>query len=134
MRRSILLMPLVLAACATGPVERGTAIETTVQGQPLAGTNCVVSTAAGSWNIVTPTVLDLGPPSGDLRVICNRDGFRTSEAIYRINVHGTGPSIGLGIGGGAGNVGASVGMSVPFGGTGTTPRYPSVVRVEMNPQ
>lgn len=134
MLRSILILPLVLTACATtGPNERGIAIETTFQGQPLPGADCIFSTAAGSWRVTTPAVVDVGPPSGDLRVVCNREGFRTAETIHRAYAQRAGPSVGLGIGGGSRNVGASVGMSVPFG-MNTAVRYPSVVRVEMNPR
>jgi hypothetical protein len=131
MRSSVLLLLAVLAACATpGPSERGIAIEAVAQGQPLTGANCVVSTGAGSWSIVTPAVVDVGIPSGDLRVVCDRAGYRTSETIHRAFAPGGGPSVGLGIGGGSRSVGGSLGMSLPLGGTA---RYPSRVRVEMNP-
>lgn len=133
MRYSVLLLPLALAACATtGSGERGVAIETYTGGQPLAGTHCVVSTAAGTWNVVTPAVVDLGEPSGDLRVVCDRQGFRTAETVHRAYAPGTGSSLGIGVGGGSGNVGASVGMHVPFGALPV--RYPARVRVDMKPR
>lgn len=133
MRCSMAVLSLVLAACATpGPEERGIAIETVALGQPLTGANCVVSTAAGNWKIVTPAKVDVGPPNGDLRVVCNRAGYRTSETIHRAYAPGGGASVGLGIGGGSRSVAGSVGMSVPLGSAAA--RYPSRIRVEMNPQ
>ncbi|HVL75334.1 MAG TPA: hypothetical protein VM406_04905 [Noviherbaspirillum sp.] len=134
MRYTVLLLSLALAACATtGPQERGIAIETATGGQPLAGTQCTVSTAAGSWEVVTPAVIDVGAPSGDLRVVCNRPGFRTSETIHRAYLPaGPGPTVGVGIGGGSRHTGASIGMSVPFG-VGGQASYPRHIRVDMNP-
>lgn len=133
MRYPVLLLSLALAACATtGPEQRGILIETTARGEPLAGTPCTVSTAAGQWNIVTPVRLDVGEPSGDLRVVCERKGFRTAETIHRgFAPTGAGPTVGFGIGGGSRHTGASIGMSVPFGRTAV--QYPARVRVDMNP-
>jgi hypothetical protein len=133
MRYPVLLLSLALTGCATtGPEHRGIHIETAVGGEPLAGTSCTVSTAAGRWNIVTPATIDVGEPSGDLRVLCEREGFRTAETIHRgFAVGGGGPSIGLGVAGGSRGSGASIGMSVPFGQTAV--RYPARIRVDMNP-
>lgn len=133
MRYPVLLLSLALAACATtGPEQRGILLETTAGGQPLAGTACTVSTAAGSWDVVTPVRIDVGEPSGDLRVVCAREGFRTAETIHRGYAVGGGPSVAFGVGGGSGNVGTSIGMSVPFGQAAV--RYPSRLQVEMRPQ
>lgn len=133
MRYPVWLLSLALGACATtGPEERGILIETAVQGKPLDGTRCTVSTAAGSWDVVTPVRVDVGDPSGDLRVVCERPGFRTSETIHRAYSEGGGPTVGFGFGGGSGHTGAGIGLSVPFGGRAAN--YPSRVRVEMRPQ
>lgn len=132
MRHLTLLMPLALAACATtGSSGGGIAIETASKGQSLAGANCVVHTNNGNWNVITPGAVDVGGINGDLRVVCNKDGYRTSEMIFKPS-RSYGPSVGLGVGGGSGNVGVGVGLSVPIslGGGG----YPSRVTIDMNPQ
>ena len=132
MRHLILLLPLGIAACATTGSSNGViAVETVSGGQPVTGANCAVSTGSGNWNVVTPASLNIGSANGDLRVVCNKDGFRTSEIIFRpSNPYGS--SMGVGVGGGGSNVGVGVGLSFPvrFGG-GT---YPSKVAVDMNPQ
>jgi len=132
MHRLILLLPLSIAACATTGSSGGMiSIETAARGQPLAGANCMVSTAAGNWNVTTPASVNVGDASGDLRVVCNKEGYRTSEMVFRpSNPYGS--SLGLGVGGGGSNVGVGVGLNFPvrFGG-GT---YPSRVTVDMNPQ
>jgi len=132
MRHLILLMPLALAACATtGSSGGGISIETATQGRPLVGANCVVHTNNGNWNVTTPGSVNVGGINGDLRVVCNKEGFRTSEMIFKPS-RPFGSSVGLGVGGGGGNVGVGVGLSVPIslGGGG----YPSRVTVDMNPQ
>jgi hypothetical protein len=131
MRYATLLLPLVLAACAsTGAGNGGVAIETVSNGQPLSGANCAVSTAAGNWNIVTPAVAPVGSARGDLRIICNKRGYRTSEVVYRPS-GALSPNLGVGVGGGSGNVGVGVGLGFPIALGGG---YPSRVTVEMNPQ
>lgn len=132
MRHLILLLPIALAACATtGPSGDSIAIETTSRGQGVPGANCAISTNAGNWNVTTPASVTVGSVSGDLRVVCSKEGYRTSEMIFRPSSP-LGSSLGLGIGGGGGNVGVGVGLSFPIllgGGT-----YPSRVTVDLNPQ
>jgi hypothetical protein len=132
MRHLVLLLPIALVACATTGSSGGRiAIETGSHGQTLAGANCSVSTNAGNWNVTTPAVVAVGSASGDLRVVCNKDGYRTSEMIYRPSSP-LGSSVGLGIGGGGEHVGVGVGLSFPIllgGGT-----YPSRVAVDLNAQ
>jgi hypothetical protein len=131
MRHLILLLPLVLTACATTGSNGAIAIETATRGQPLPGANCVATNNAGSWNVVTPAKIAVGSANGDLHVICNKDGYRTSEMIFR-PASPFGSSLGLGAGGGGGHIGVGVGLSVPItlGGGG----YPSRITVDMNPQ
>lgn len=132
MRHLILLLPLAIAACATTGSSGGViAIETASQGQVLTGANCVVSTGSGNWNVVTPASVNVGSASGDLRVVCNKEGFRTSEILFRpSNPYGS--SMGVGVGGGGSRVGVGVGLSFPISFGGGT--YPSRVTVDMNPQ
>ncbi|MGV3742133.1 MAG: hypothetical protein ACO1NO_07480 [Burkholderiaceae bacterium] len=126
------ILPLVLAACATTGSDNGNiAIETTAGGQPLPGANCVVTTNAGRWNVVTPASAPVGTASGDLRVLCNKAGYRASEVVYRPSTPSN-SNVGVGIGGGSGNVGVGLGFGIPIGLGGG--RYPSTITVVMNPQ
>lgn len=132
MRRLTLLLPLVLSACATSGTGNGNiAVETTTGGQALPGANCIVTTNAGRWNVVTPASAPVGSASGDLRVLCNKPGYRASEVVYRPSTP-TNSNVGLGIGGGSGHVGVGLGFGIPIGLGGG--RYPSTITVEMNPQ
>lgn len=133
MRRLIfLLLPIALVACATaGSNGGGIAVETYSRGQPLPGANCTVNIGANSWNVVTPATVPVGSSYGDLRVVCNKTGYRTSELMFKPS-SASGSSLGVGVGGGGGHVGVGLGMSVPItlGSSG----YPSRVSLEMNPQ
>jgi hypothetical protein len=132
MRHLILLLPMAIAACATTGSTGGLiSIETAAQGQPLAGANCTVSTNAGNWNVVTPASVNVGSANGDLRVVCNKTGFRTSEMLFRPSTP-FGSSVGLGVGGGGGHVGVGVGLNFPISLGGGS--YPSRVTVDLNPQ
>lgn len=131
MRRSILILSLALAACATtGSGGGNIALETTSKGQPLAGATCVIHTGAGNWTVATPGTVVVGRPSGDLHVVCDKPGYRTSELIYKPSSGYSGSSMGIGVGGGSGHVGMGVGLSFPImlgGGS-----YPARITVEMN--
>jgi len=133
MRYTIFLLISALAGCATGGAGDGSvSIETSSSGQALAGADCTVRTGAGQWNITTPAVAPVGSPSGDLRIVCNKSGYRTSEVVYRPSSAAS-PNVGLGVGGGSGgHVGVGIGLGFPIalGGGG----YPSRVTVEMNRQ
>jgi hypothetical protein len=130
-RYLILVLPLILSACATTGSGNGSVlVETTSNGQALPGANCNVTTGAGNWAVVSPATVPVGSASGDLRIICNKAGYRTSEVVYRPSSP-TNSSIGIGIGGG-GRVGVGVGFGIPIAlGAGG---YPSKITVEMNPQ
>lgn len=140
MRRAApLVLPLLLAACASQPQRPPGQIEilSTTRGQPLAGASCVVGTGAGSWTVQTPATVNVGEPRGDLRVVCERDGYRNSEVVIRGGAAGYGPGssrVGVGVGSGVG-IGGGVGLSLGFGfplASGRT-RYPARVVVEMVP-
>lgn len=132
MRHLILLVPFALAACATtGSGGSGMTIETVSGGQQVAGASCTVSTNSGTWNVMTPATLEGVAANGDLRVLCNKSGYRTSEVIHRPS-NPLGSSVGLGAGGGGGNVGVGVGLNFPIRVGGG--KYPSRVTVELNPQ
>lgn len=131
MRHLILLVPIALAACATtGSGGDGMAIETVSRGEQVTGASCSVSTNAGTWNVVTPASLQGISANGDLRVLCNKPGYRTSEVIHRPS-NPLGSSVGLGVGSGGGNVGVGVGLNFPIRVGGG--HYPSRVTVELNP-
>ncbi len=132
MRNLVPLLALTLAACAsTGSGGSYIAVETRSKGQPVTGATCVVRTGAGTWNVVTPGTVNVGSASGDLNVVCDKPGFRTSELVYKPSGR-SGSSVGIGLGGGGGNVGLGVGLSFPIMyGSGN---YPNRVTIDMNPQ
>ena len=134
-------LPALLCACSSTPQRPEGQVEilTTAQGAPLSGAECSVDTAAGSWKVVTPAVAEVGEPRGDLRVVCNRAGFRTSEVLIRGGGGGYTPgstSVGIGMGGGTWGRHSSVGLSLGFGfplSGGSRTRYPAQVLVDMTP-
>lgn len=132
MRRLLpaILLGLVGACASIGPGGNGILIETTGNRQLMTGANCVVSNNNGSWTFVTPATVNVGSANGDLRVVCNKPGYRASEYVFRPTSHGSGASVGLGLGGGSGRVGGGVGLSVPIGGLGGS-SYPPRITVEM---
>ncbi|MDF3034901.1 MAG: hypothetical protein K0S28_175 [Paucimonas sp.] len=130
MRRSILLLSLVLAGCATTR-DRGVLIETASKGQPLTGATCTVKTSSLATTVTTPATIPPLTGSGDLQVVCDKPGYRTSEFLFRPSGR-SGSSMGLGLGGGGGRVGVGVGLNFPLGSIKAD--YPSHVTVEMNPQ
>jgi hypothetical protein len=137
---SVMLSVLLASGCATKPPFDGRVeILTTSRDQTLTGADCVVTTDAGSWTVQTPGHATVGDPSGDLRVVCNKAGYRTSEVIHRSRagrgLNASGTRVGVGVGGGLGGysgVGVSLGFGFPL--TGTASDYPSQVTVEMAPQ
>jgi hypothetical protein len=138
MRYLILALPFALAACAsTGNVaEKGIAIETVSRNQVITGADCVVSNGNGSWQVTTPGTVNTGGVNGDLRVVCNKAGYRTSEFLFRPTAYpvaSSGTSLGIGVGGGGRHVGGGVGFSLPLGGNGrSNGSYPPRITVEMS--
>ena len=130
---------LVLSGCATTPPFDGRVeILTTSREQPIAGADCVVTTDAGSWTVQTPGYATVGDPNGDLRIVCDKAGYRTSEVIHRSptgrGMNASGTRVGVGVGGGMGGfsgVGVSLGIGIPLGGARSD--YPSQVTVDMTP-
>ncbi len=133
------LTPLlaVLVSCAsTAPSDGRVEILSTSRSQPLTGALCEVETGAGKWSVTTPGSVQLGQPQGDLRVVCNREGYRTSEVVFRRGSSGSpgATRVGVGMGGGFGGysgVGISLGFGFPLSSGRTT--YPSQVVVDMTP-
>ncbi len=134
MRHFIYILPFILSACASvGSNNGNVAIETASNGQAVEGANCVVSNNAGQWNITTPASAPVGSPNGALRVLCQKAGYRASEAVYEPSYGSSGSSVGLGVGRIGGRTGGGIGIGIPIGGFGRG-GYPSSVTVEMNPQ
>ncbi len=130
---SALSLSLLLGACATGGQGDGrVSIATASNGQEFGGANCVVITGSGSWNVVTPATLQLGEANGELRIVCNRIGYRTSELRLPPYGQASGSSMGVGLGGGSGGVGVGLGFSLPIMTGGGS--YPPRVVVNMYPQ
>ena len=79
-----------------------------MRSQPLEGASCEVETGAGKWTVTTPGSVQVGLPQGDLRVVCNKQGYRTSEVVFRrsgnpgvLSASGVGVGVGGGFGGSA---------------------------------
>ena len=130
-------MMLAGTGCATPPVSSTLGIEAASAGQFLPGANCTVQTVEGSFTVVTPATVPVRNTRGDLRVVCDKPGYRTSEVLYRGLGYGGysaygGPSVGLGLGGGSGNVGFALGLGFPVGGVANNNAPPRIV-VEMTP-
>ena len=87
---SMMTMTLAVGACATPPVSNDLGIETASGGQFLPGANCTVQTVEGIFNVVTPATVPARNTPGDLRVVCDRPGYRTSEVVYRGLGYGVG--------------------------------------------
>ena len=127
----------MLSACSTLPPYSGKiAISTTSLSQPVTGASCEVRTDAGQWTIITPAIAPVGQLAGDLHVVCQLQGYRTSEVIFRSGARGLQSSrvaVGAmgGSGGGGGGVGLSIGLGLPIGDTQFT--YPNEIVVDMTP-
>jgi hypothetical protein len=127
----------MLSACSTLPPYSGKiTISTTSLSQPVTGASCEVRTDAGKWTIITPAIAPVGQIAGDLHVVCQLQGYRTSEVIFRSGVRGRSASrvaVGAagGSGGGGGGVGLSIGFGLPLGDTQFT--YPNEIVVDMTP-
>lgn len=127
-----ILLPLLLTACASGFGNRQVTIATaTPNGQEFAGASCAVLTDSRSWNVTSPATLDI-PVNGDLRIVCNKAGYRTSELRLPPIGQGGGSSVGLGMGGGSGAVGVGLGFSLPVSSGGSN--YPPRILITMSPQ
>jgi hypothetical protein len=80
----------------------------------------------------------LGEPSGDLRVVCNHPGYRSSEVIYRLPVEAlsnSGTRFSVGVGGGSFGTSSGVGVSMGFGFPlgSSKQRYPAQLTVDLTP-
>jgi hypothetical protein len=137
-RRSLsLFFVCMLSACSTLPPYSGKiAISTTSLSQPVTGASCELRTDAGKWTIITPAIAPVGQIAGDLHVVCELQGYRTSEVIFRSGARGLQSSrvaVGAagGSGGGGGCVGLSIGFGLPLGDTQFS--YPNAIVVDMTP-
>ncbi|MFM8465938.1 MAG: hypothetical protein ACKOAO_00050 [Oxalobacteraceae bacterium] len=135
--RSVIPLLMLLASCAsTTPADGRIEILTTSRSQPLEGAQCEVEIGVSKWTITTPGSLQVGEAKGDLSVVCNKEGYRTSEVVFR---HGSSSvpgatRVGVGMGGGFGGysgVGISLGFGFPLSSGRAT--YPARVVVDMTP-
>lgn len=134
MRYLVLLFPLLLTACASSGWGNGRVAIATVgsNGQEFGGANCIVTNNAGGWNVTTPATVEVGPAAGELRIVCNKLGYRTSELRLPPYTRGSGSNVGVGLGGGSGGVGLGLGFTLPITTGGGS--YPARVVVNMYPQ
>ncbi|SDY68215.1 hypothetical protein SAMN04515617_11935 [Collimonas sp. OK242] len=131
----ILLLGLALSGCATTASDNGRVlIVATSDSQQLEGARCVVKTDSSRWNVVTPGDVLIVEADGDLHVVCDKPGYRTSEVVYRAPPGLNSPSVGIGATGGSGGIGAvglGLGANLPLSFGGKEKAYPSRVLVEM---
>lgn len=117
MRSHLCWSVILLSACATGSGNHTVQIDTRSAGLPVPGATCLVNFGRESFTITTPATLQTGSVQGDLQVVCNKPGYRTSELYYRRmqsgGYGGGGPNVGVGLGGGSGGVGLGVGLNFP---------------------
>jgi len=133
MRRvvTVIVLPLLLAACATRIPDQGeVSITTAANGRQFDGARCIVATESGSWQVVTPAKLTLQYGQGDLRVACSKQGYRASELILPpyAPLPGAGPVAAAD--GDGGNIG--LGASYNFPQMGSDNYYPTRVVVSMH--
>ncbi len=126
----------MMSACSTLPPYSGKiAISTTSLSLPVTGASCEVRTDAGKWTIITPAIAPVGQIAGDLHVVCELQGYRTSEVIFRSGARGLQSSrvtVGAAGGsGGGGGMGLSIGFGLPLGDTQFS--YPNEIVVDMTP-
>ena len=131
MRKVTLIAVSLLAGCAGMSGSRTLQIDTRSGGQPLAGAVCQVNLGRERFDVTTPARMDVSQAQGDLQVVCNKPGYRTSELYYRAT-SSSGSSIGLGAGGGGGHVGLGVGLNFPLQ-TGRSD-YPPQLTIDLTPQ
>ena len=136
MRYLLLGLVGVLSACATGSANRTLQIDTRSGGQPVAGAICNVNFGREGYTVTTPATLQTGNAQGDLQVVCNKPGYRTSELYYRRSQQSGGfggSNVGVGLGGGSGGVGVGVGLNFPLQ-LGGRSDYPPSLTIDLTPQ
>ena len=136
---ALVISASVLAGCASQPQRPEGLVElaTTSLGKPLSGAECTVRTLSGSWTVQTPGAVNVGTPNGDLQVVCNHPGYRTSEVIIRAPVAAgaSGTRVSVGVGGGFGGYsGGGMSLGIGFPVLPSRPHYPASVVVDMTPQ
>lgn len=135
MRYLILGLCVVCFGCATVASDNGhVLIEATSDNQQLEGARCVVKTDGSRWDVITPADVLIVAADGDLHVVCNKPGYRTSEVVYRAPSGLNSPGVGIGAVGGSGGIGAigvGLGVNLPQTFGAKEKFYPSRVLIEM---
>jgi hypothetical protein len=112
---------LALSGCAT--MVTGSSEDIAVLTPPVSGATCVLSNAAGSWTVVTPTVAHVQRSKTDMRITCTKPGYRDADAALPSHLEG------LTIG----NV-ATLGLGVGVDAyTGAINQYPHSIQIPMQP-
>lgn len=129
------LIPLwliVLTACTTVDSNNGaeTLIETTINGKPLSDAHCIINTNNENWTVTTPSNVKLGPINGDLRIVCNKQGYRTAEIIFKSLSTFSGSNVRFVAGGGSGHVEGGVVVPIRL----NRENYPSRITVDLTLQ
>ena len=141
MRTLLLCSVVLLSACATGSQNHTLQLDTRSGGKPVTGAKCLVNFGREGYTVITPATLQTVNTQGDLQVVCNKPGYRTSELYYRRMQPGGyggyggvgGPNVGVGLGGGSGGVGLGVGLNFPLQ-LGSRSDYPPSLTIDLTPE
>ena len=139
MRTFLMFTAIALSGCATGVGNQSLQIDTRSGGRAVAGAICKVNFGREGLTVTTPATLQTGSVQGDLQVVCNKPGYRTSELYYRRAQGGGGyggfggSNVGVGVGGGSGGVGLGVGLNFPIQ-MGSRSDYPPNLTIELTPE
>lgn len=126
-----MLLPLMLAACVSGPQgEQGMVLETAVRGQSIAGARCSATIGSLRWDVTTPAILGVTGARGELHIVCDMPGFRTSELYFRPEP-GITSSGSVGFGSRGYGSGVGLGLSFPLGSAAAP--YPKRLVIDLNP-
>ncbi len=111
-----------LSGCAT--VIKGTTQTVNVSSPPVWGARCVLFTASGYWDVITPNSVTVPRSREDLNVICTKRGFKDGRAIASSQFNFV--TFGNAIAGGVTGV-------IIDGFTGANDSYPHDIEVPMEP-
>jgi hypothetical protein len=120
-RAVIAALGFSLAGCAT--MVTGGSEDIAVLTPPVSGATCVLSNAAGSWTVVTPTVAHVERSNADMQVKCSNPGYQNAVATLPSQLEGL-------------TLGNAATLGLGFGVdayTGAINEYPHSIQIPMQP-
>lgn len=116
----VALVGLQLSACAS--IVKGSSASVAVSTPPVSGATCTLSSAEGSWQIVSPSSVTIPRSKNDVQVRCTKDGYQDAAAVIPSTFEGW--TVGNLIFGGIIGVGVDA-------ATGAMNDYPNAFQVPM---